>query len=155
MADFSVELRGFAQLERDWLQLAGDLGPAKARTTLNRPVRQAIEMAADEIRENTPVDSGDLQRSVRTNSGRANRKELRSGVFDPNDVVVARAGWFWRGESMWFQALAVEYGTSQQAPRMVLRDALRNNADAMLGTLRRGIREAIMRRVARFSRTGR
>lgn len=155
MAEFNVQLTGFAELERDWLALANDLGPARARTTLNRPVRQAIEIAADDIRENTPVDTGDLQRSVNTNSGRARRSELRSGVFDANDVVVARAGWFWRGESMWFQALAVEYGTSQQPPRMVLRDALRSNADAMLERLRTGIREAITRRVARFNRTGR
>ena len=145
MADFSFDTRGFDLVERLWLELADDLGPQRARTVMNRPMREAANMIADDIRENTPVDSGGLQRSVATNAGRARRSELRSGVFDGNDVVVARAGWFWRGESMWFQALAVEYGTRQQPPRAVLRQALTRNCNAVIPILRRGLVEAILR----------
>ena len=155
MTDFTVRTNGFAELEENWLELARDLGPAKARTTLNRPMRQAVEIVADELRETTPVDSGGLRESINTNAGRARRAEVSSGVFDTNDVVVARAGWFWRGESRWFQALAVEYGTRTLPAQMVLRDALMSNTTEMLQTLSTGIREAITKRTARFRNTGR
>ena len=155
MTDLTVRTTGFAELEDNWLELAEDLGPAKARTTLNRPMRQAVEIVADEIRENTPVDSGGLRESVATNAGRARRAEVSSGVFDTNDVVVARAGWFWRGESRWFQALAVEYGTRTAPAQMILRDALMSNTQAMLNELSKGIEQAITKRTARFRNTGR
>ena len=155
MTDLTIRTTGFDQLERDWLELAADLGPAKARTTLNRPMRQAIQLVANTIRANTPVDTGRLRDSVNTNAGRARRSELRTGAFSMNDVVVARAGWFWRGQSNWFQALAVEYGTRTQPAQMVLRNALRSNSTAMLQQLSTGIRQAIIRRTARFARTGR
>ena len=155
MPNLTVRTNGFDQLEKDWLELAEDIGPAKARTTLNRPMRQAVEIVADDIRANTPIDSGGLRDSVNTNAGRARRAEVSSGVFDTNDVVVARAGWFWRGESRWFQALAVEYGTRTLPAQMVLRDALMSNTTEMLQTLSTGIREAITKRTARFRNTGR
>ena len=155
MPDLTVRTTGFAELEENWLELAEDLGPAKARTTLNRPMRQAVEIVADEIRENTPVDSGGLRESVATNAGRARRQEVSSGVFDTNDVVVARAGWFWRGESRWFQALAVEYGTRTAPAQMILRDALMNNSAKALEMLSTGIEQAITKRTARFRNTGR
>ena len=135
MADLTFMANGFDQLERDWLQLAQDLGPRRARTVANIPIRNALRPVRAVIEANTPVDSGGLRDSINQNQRIATRAELRSGTFTRNDVAVGRVGWFWRGESLWFQALAVEYGTRFTQPQRVLRAALEDNVNVVVATL--------------------
>ena len=151
----SFTVRGVAQLERDWLALADDLGPRRARSVANTPIRRALAPVRQQIETNTPVDTGTLRNSINTNAGSARRAELRSGVFGPNVVAVGRTGWFWRGTSLWFQALAVEYGTRTLQPQSVLRDALRNNVDEVLAIFAREMGTRIEQRAERLARTGR
>jgi len=154
MAEFDFRVDGLRQLERNWLTLARDLGPQRARTVANQPLRRALQPVEDEIRRNTPVDSGGLQRSVRTNAGRARRSEV-GRAFTNNDVAVGRTGWFWQGRSLWFQALAVEYGTRHQAPLSILRNALSNNAQRAIQIFAREMGSRIERRASQLARTGR
>ena len=101
------------------------------------------------------MDTGRLRDSVNTNAGGPRRSELRSGAFGPNDVVVVRSGWFWRGTSLWFQATNTEYGNSRQAPTFVLRNALESNATRIINNLASSLGQAIERRAARYANTGR
>ena len=153
MADFTVQFDGFAKLERDWLRLAADLGPRRARTVVNAPIRNALRVVRSDIQANTPVDTGGLRQSIRQNTRIASRSELARGTFTRDDVAVGRVGWFWTGESLWFQALAVEYGTRQVAAQNVLRSALERNVDQVLRTLSNDLGQAIERRAAQFART--
>ena len=155
MPDFEVRIDGLAQIERDWLQLSNDIGPRNARRIFNTPLRRAFAPVEADIRADTPVETGGLRDSIRTNAGGPTRAELRGGSFGPNDVVVVRSGWFWRGTSRWFQATNIEYGNSRQAPQNVLRGALESNANRILQNLAQTLGEAIERRAARYARTGR
>lgn len=126
--DFRVE--GLAGLERNLLQLAEDFGPRNARRAFNIPMRDAFRIVENDIRSNTPVDTGRLRETVRTQTGTANRFERADS---PNAVWSARAGWFWTSPSYFsFQALAVEYGTRSQTGLNVLRGALQRNIPAVL-----------------------
>lgn len=150
-----IRVDGLREVERDLLRLANDLGPRRARTVLNRPLRTAIQPVMDQIRATTPVDTGGLQQSIAVRVGGPSRAELRGDTLNRNDVAVARAGWFWRGGSLWFQATNVEYGNSQRAPGNILRGALESNQNRILSNLARSLGQAIEQRAARYARTGR
>ncbi len=153
--EFTAMTVGFDQIENNLLRLAEDLGPRRARSVANIPIRNALRPVRAQIEARTPVDSGGLRNSISQNQRIANRRELASGVFDSNDIAVGRVGWFWTGESLWFQSLAVEYGSRQKAPLSVLRDALRDNHQEVLSILGRELGDRIERRAARFAATGR
>ena len=151
---FEAKLKGFDKLEKRLIALSNDVGPAKARTTLNKPLKDALQSTQSLIESTTPVDTGELRKTIKTNSGRANKKELSSGVFTKNDVAVARTGYFWSTKSHWFQALALEYGTSQMAPKRILRNAIESTKRIVLQDLGRGLSQSINKRVQRFTKTG-
>ena len=151
----TFNVRGVAELERAWLRLADDLGPRRARTVANIPIRRALAPVRNQIERETPIDTGELRDSINTNAGTARRTEQRSGTFGPNVVAVGRTGWFWRGRSLWFQALAVEYGTRYTEPRSVLRNALEQNVNNVLRIFANEFGPRIEQRAERFARTGR
>ena len=151
----TVRIEGLRQLERNWIRLSNELGPRRARSVANVPIRRALQPVRDQIQRDTPVDTGDLRDSVNLNSGAARRTEQRSGTFGPNVVAVGRTGWFWRGRSLWFQALAVEYGTRYTEPRSVLRNALEQNVNNVLRIFANEFGPRIEQRAERFARTGR
>lgn len=155
MPQFDFRVEGLQKLERDWIRLANDLGPTRARTVANIPLRNALRPVEDEIRANTPVDTGGLSQSIATRARIPTRAEVSQGTLTRDDVAVARTGWFWRGTSLWFQALAIEYGTAQVAPQMVIRDALRNNVREVTDILARELGERIEQRARRLAQTGR
>ena len=155
MADLTINVNGLQKLERDWLRLAEDLGPRRGRTVANRPLREAIAPVTRAIEANTPVDSGELRNSINTQVRIASRNELNQGTFTRNDVAIVRTGWFWRGRSLWFQSLAVEYGTRFQAAQSVLRNALESRIRIVTNLLASRLGRNIERRAARLARTGR
>ena len=155
--DFSVRVEGVRQLERNWLRLANDVGFRSARNIANVPLRNALrDQVEPVIRANTPVDRGELRDSINTPLGRGpRRQEIASGTFSRNVVVRAETGWFWRGRSLWFQSLAVEYGTRLQAPQNVLRNALQSRVTSVLNQFSREFGARLEARASRFARTGR
>lgn len=150
--ELTVQVEGLRELERAWLQLSNDLGPARARTTANIPLRNAMRPVLAAIQANTPEDTGELRASARINFGRATRGEVSRGTLTRNDVAVARAGWFWRGRSLWFRALAVEYGTRLRAPGNVLRSALESRINSTVNILAQELGRRIEQRAARLAR---
>ena len=141
----TIQTRGFREAERNLVNLAREFGPRGTRTLINRELRSAFRPVADEIRSNTPVDTGGLRDSVSLRVGAPTRRDRRNPEVGPNVFAIARAGWFWRGTSLWFQSINVEYGNSQQAPHNILRSALENNANTVLTNLATGLGEAIER----------
>ena len=141
----TIQTRGFREAERNLLRLANQFGPRGVRGLVNRELRDAFRPVEQEIRTNTPVDTGGLRESTALRVGAPTRRDRRNNEVGPNVFAIARAGWFWRGESLWFQATNVEFGNSRQAPANVLRAALENNAGRVLTDLSRGLGEAIER----------
>ena len=157
MADFSVRVEGLQQLERNWLRLSRDVGVRSARNIANVPLRNALRDQVEPIiRTNTPVDTGGLRDSIRTTLGRGPRRsEIASGTFDRNVVVRSLTGWHWQGTSLWFQALAVEYGTRYQVGQSVLRSALQTRTTGVVNQFAAEFGRRIEQRASRFARTGR
>ena len=141
----TIQTRGFREAERNLLRLANDFGPRGARTLINREMRAAFRPVEQQIRATTPVDEGDLQQSTSLRAGSPTRRDRQNPEIGRNVFSIVRAGWFWRGTSLWFQATNVEYGNSTRAPANVLRSALEDNAGRVLTDLARGLGDAITR----------
>lgn len=155
--DFSVRVDGLRQLERNWLRLSRDVGIRSARNIANVPLRNALrDQVEPTIRANTPVDSGALRDSINTTLGRGPRRsEISSGTFSRNVVSRALTGWHWRGTSLWFESLAVEYGTRYQTGQSVLRNALQSRVRPVLNQFAAEFGRRLEQRASRFARTGR
>lgn len=155
--DFTVRVEGLRQLERNWLRLGNDVGFRSARNLANVPLRNALrDQVEPVIRNNTPVDSGGLRESINTPLGRGPRRsEISSGTFNRNVVVRAETGWFWRGRSLWFQSLAVEFGTRFQAPQSVLRNALQSRVTSTINQFSTEFGSRLENRASQLGRTGR
>ena len=108
-------------------------------------MRSAFRPVADDIRSRTPVDEGTLRDSTSLRVGAPTSRDRRNDEIGRNVFAIARAGWFWRGTSLWWQATNVEYGNSRQAPANVLRSALENNVGRVLNDLSRELGQEITR----------
>ena len=148
--EFTFRVEGLSELERNLRQLGEEYGPRRARTAFRIPMRNAFRVVEAAIRSSTPVDTGDLQETTRLQVGVSNRFEK---ARNPGAVYSARAGWFWTpARSFWFQALAVEFGTSQVPARAVLRNALSNYGEAAANQLGRELGANIEKTARRLAR---
>ena len=141
----TIQTRGFREAERNLLAFAREFGPRGTRTAVNRALRASFGPVEEEIRRNTPVDEGTLQASTNLRVGATTSRDRRNDGIGPNVFAIARAGWFWSGESLWFQATNVEYGNSNQRPANVLRSALENNVSRILADLAGQLNDEITR----------
>lgn len=133
MAQFSVRVEGLIELSAIFNQLGEELGFSRVRSIPRIPLRNAMrDIVEPVIVANTPIDTGRLRDSVQTTVRNTRNSEVFSGTFDRNTLVRAVTGWTWQGQSLWFQALAVEYGTRYQAPQAILRNALQNNVSRVV-----------------------
>ena len=148
--DITFRLEGLEQANNNINQLSAEFGPRRAVQTFNVPLRRAFAIVEQDIRANTPVESGELRDSTRLRAGRANRFERRRF---PDAVYAVRAGWFYPSpNTLTFRALATEYGTSNQSANPVLRTALANNAERAIRIFCDEIGDRIQRTATRLNR---
>lgn len=148
VAGLRFRVEGLREAEQALTALATEYGPRNARQSLSVPLRKAMAPALDDVRANTPVDTGDLQSLSRTRVGSPTREDMGRS---PNVVFVARTGWFWpTSHSRWFQAVAVEFGTSQRAGTRVVQRALRDNIREITNIFSREIGPSIERAATRL-----
>ena len=148
--DLTLELLGADGFEENLIELSRLYGPRSARQTFNVPMRRAFSFVEEEIRAETPVDTGNLQDHTELRAGVANRFEMRQF---PDAVFAARAGWFYSSpNTLTFQALAVEFGTRYQPAQRVLRNALDDNINIVLDVFVDEMRESLDRTARRLHR---
>ena len=153
MTVLRARIVGLEQLERNINDLAEEFGPRNARTAYNRALNEALTPIEDEIRNTTPVDTGDTQRLTRRRVRAPRRNEIRGPHINQNAVVVGEAGWFYRrGESSSHALLAIEYGTSRQSGRRVLRGAFGRRSPEALRVFSRTLGDSITRTATRLGR---
>ena len=117
-------ISGLRELDRNLNELASQYGPRNALSALRLPMRRSLEVVANHIRANTPVDSGGLRDSTGFRVNMASSRLRRSRFVGPNAVLVGRVGWQWTSPSLWYQALSVEYGNRVSRAQPTIRPAL-------------------------------
>ena len=152
-----ARVSGLRDLERNLEALAQQYGPRNAVTALRVPMRRSLEVVANHIRSNTPVDSGALRDStgIRINMATANLR--RSRFVGPDAVLVGRVGWQWTTPSLWQQALSVEYGNRVSTAQPTIRPAVSVLADVVVRNFAPALEaniEATCRRLGRMSSAG-
>ncbi|QCO57441.1 hypothetical protein EOK75_17150 (plasmid) [Pseudorhodobacter turbinis] len=139
-----MKLTGMAELEQALLALGDEYGPKAGVQALRPAVRAAVDPIKSIIETTTPRDSGQLAASTKIRIGKPTKKMLASEHFHENMVLVGRVGWTWSGApSLWHQALAVEFGTTEMSGSATLRNALDMNAEEMINNFGRTLGPAI------------
>ena len=117
-------LVGLRELEQNVEALATEYGPRNAAGAYRTAMRRTLNPIRDDIKANTPIDTGGLAESTGIILGAPNRRllrnpELRSVVF------IGSVGWIWRSPTFtrFHQAVNVEFGNIYTRPTRVLRNA--------------------------------
>lgn len=126
------EVKGLKELEDKLMQLADGYGPKAGVQAMRPALKAAVGPLEATIQTSTPKDSGNLAASTKTRIGKPTKKMLQSEYIDPNSVIVAQVGWMWSKPSLWDQALAVEFGTSEMSGSATLRNAIDSHAEQII-----------------------
>ncbi len=140
-----IKVEGLKELEKALRELGKEFGNPKYAVQAMRPaVKAAMKPVEEKIEENTPVDSGGLKESVTTKIGKATRKLKKSEHVNEDAIIVGRSGWFWSSEqSLYNQALAVEFGNERVSAQSPLRNAFDEENTAMLQRFKNSLGPAI------------
>ena len=130
----NAKVKGLEGLEKALLGLSKEYDNPKYALQAMRPAMKAAgNVIADEIEATTPVDEGDLKRSTGIKIKKTNSKDKRS--LGDDAVIHVEAGWMWpTDESLWFQSLAVEFGTSNTPAQPTLLPALERKSTTATDT---------------------
>ena len=153
----NFEIKGGKELEQTLLDLAKEYGPRNIRNALNTPLKNALKPVEEQIRTNTPVDTGGLRNSVKSAVGRGKQargfggksRGFKTGGPGSNVIAAARTGWM---KVNFRHAVAVEYGSRETPATRVIRDALKDNSDSILGDLFKRVGANIEKTVGRLNK---
>lgn len=153
MVDFTYQVQGLRQLERNLDALAEEYGPRNALAALRAPIRAALRPLADDIASNTPVDTGALAESVRITVRMPGRRQRGPHIDSRRHVLVGEVGWRWsRGNSLLGRALALEFGNRRVAAQPVLRPAFDRHSRTIANTFAEEFARSIERTATRLGR---
>ena len=142
MADFNVKI-DMQGLTESLNNLADQLDQPDTYTDI---IGNALEPAERRITDNTPTDTGELRRSVRSEVGPPPRQlaNLSEPVAD-GTVALGVVGWGFedRAYRLRPRSIAIEFGTIHQPADPVLRPALNAEADQMTATVGEGLMKFI------------
>ena len=147
-SDVTFEMKGLRELERNLLSLAEEYGPRNARTALNKPMKDAMSIVENQIRSNTPRDTGFLVGTVKQKAGKPRKTQLPE-LNNPNVVAFRSAGWI---GGNFPHMLAVEYGTRRNPEGNIIRSALENNSQSVLRTFLDGWDDSMKKAITRLNK---
>ena len=132
MVDIRMDVRGMRDLEASLRALQKEYGGKAASQALRPAMRAAMAPLVSEVASATPVDQGTLRDSAKLKIGKPTKKMSSSQYYNSSTILYGQVGWFWRGHSLWNQALAVEFGTQDQPSQGILRNLHDREVDGML-----------------------
>ena len=152
--NFNVRVEGLKQLERNLSELGRTYGDPKYALQAIRPaIRAALLPIRDRIKQNTPVDTGGLKASTNLRITKATNKLKRNRNVGQDAVIVGQVGWFWRSpNSLWRQALSVEFGNATTKAQSTLRPALERNFSRIVATFRDTLGPAIEKKARQLAK---
>ena len=130
--DIKMRMTGLKELEGSLRALQKEYGGKAAAQAMRPAMKAAIDPLKSAVQSNTPVDTGGLQESVKVKIGKPSNKMVKTEHYNKNTVIYGQVGWFWSKPSLWFQALAVEYGSRGVSGKRVLSNAIEGGASGAL-----------------------
>ena len=128
-ADIGMEIVGLEELERAFLMLPA----AVAKKAIRQNLRAGAKIVLAQAKENAPVDSGDLKRSLKVRAGKRSRNTISIRVATGKD-------WF-KGDT--FYGAFVEFGTKRMEAQHYVQRAYETTKDKVIAMLKIGITTAI------------
>lgn len=151
--DLMMKVDGLRDLERKLIDLQNEYGCRTAQQALRPAVKAAMEPLVNDVKASTPVDTGTLSSSTRLKIGKPTQKMVsQSAYYKSSTIIYGQVGWFWRGASLWNQALAVEYGSVHNPAAYALRGALENDTRAIVTRFKNTLGPAIEKKAAASAR---
>jgi HK97 gp10 family phage protein len=133
-----VHVKGLRELDKALKDLDLDIRKKASRDA----GRHAMEPIKRRMEALVPVDEGGLKESIRltsTNAPRSLRKEAK-GAFLRTSISVGRTK---RTEKGGYQALQVEFGTSETPAQPFVRPAIRGRERTVFARFKHGLKSAI------------
>ena len=152
MANPKIKVEGLKELEKALIALQKEYGGKAAPQAMRPAVKAALAPVLDTVKENTPVDTGELRDSAKLKIGVVTKKMKRSHHYDKNTVIAGRVGWFWKGRSLWKKSLAVEYGTREIPATLTLRGAMDNHQQGMLNRFKKTLGTSIEKKAKQLAK---
>lgn len=170
MATARWKLEGAQELKDVLRELADDFSAKDSKTILKRGVREAMKPALYQAKLLAPADTGGLGASLRIESRKPNKKDMRSKYVSPTDVVIGtvttapgpalartkfqnlrntKSNIKQVGIPSDARAVAMEFGTANVAARPFLRPALESQSQAMVESLADHLKVALNKYKAR------
>lgn len=152
MVDIKMKIEGLRALEANLLALQKEYG-GKAATQAMRPaMKAAMAPLVSNVAGSTPVDSGALSASTKMKIGKPSKKMLSSEHYNSTAIIYGQVGWFWSSRSLWYQALAVEYGTQDTPASYVLRNAFEGQETVIIGRFKDTLGPAIEKKATQLAK---
>jgi HK97 gp10 family phage protein len=140
----SMKVQGLKELEASLIALNKEYGGKSAPQAMRPAIKAAMAPLQSELASNTPVDTGALRDSASVKIGKPSKKMVsNSAHYNSTTIIAGRVGWFWRTDSLWYEALAVEFGTQNKAGQHPLKNLFDSNNQEMLNTFKRTLGPAI------------
>lgn len=170
MATARWKFEGAVELKEVLQELVEDFGAKDSKTILRRGVREAMKPALYQAKILAPADTGGLRASLRIETRKPNKKDMRSKYVSQNDVVIGtvttapgpvlartkfhnlhntKSKMKQVGIESDARAIAMEFGTAKVAAKPFLRPAIESQSTAMVESLATHLRNAITKYKAR------
>lgn len=170
MATARWKFEGAEELKEVLNELANDFGTKDAKTILKRGVREAMKPALYQAKLLAPADTGGLRASLRIETRKPTKKDMRSKYVSQNDVIIGtvttapgpalarlkfqnlhntKSNIKQVGVPSDARAVAMEFGTAKVAAKPFLRPALESQSQAMVESLADHLRTALEKYKAR------
>ena len=160
MTEITYTVEGLRQIDDNLQALANQYGVRNALRALRKPVRDALTPVFNAIKNNTPVDTGDLRNSTFISISIPTKRQIAQSQSIPRDAIIqGSVGWRWTSaRPLSHSALAIEFGNSRVSAQPVITPAFESNIPRINTTIANEIRasiESTARRLAKSLDKGR
>lgn len=173
MSKVTVDIVGKREFDDLVKEIIDDFGEKDAKKILQIAAKKSMEQVLTSAKSRAPVDTGQLQASLRLRAGKPSRRDRRSKYVSPSDTVIATVttATIRQLETLKFKnqrnttsnikqvggasdarAIAMEFGTAKVAAKPYLRPALESNSGSVVSSLRDSLKSALEKYKARQAR---
>jgi len=138
-----IEIKGLRELEKALLDLQKEFGGKSGAQAMRPAITAAIKPLKQQVIQDTPVDSGGLQASVKQTVGVVTKDMMlfSRGQYKSTTIIAGRVGYF--GNKVYKRAISIEYGTIEIAAQHNLENVFDREASGMASRFGKSLGPAI------------